>query len=168
MAYVWGDSADNVLVGQWGQQDILSGMGGNDALYGFAENDTLQGGAGHDLLNGGSGRDKLYSGQGSDVFWLDQRESWNYDTFMDFNPNEDAILLTGAVYGLAPGALDPSAFVVGQAARDANDRIIYDMQSSFHGRLLYDADGSGRAYEAIALAIVQGKPALAAADFSIL
>ena len=38
------------------------------------------------------------------------------------------------------GTLDANAFVIGNRAADADDRIVYDQAT---GRLLFDADGSG-------------------------
>ena len=45
----------------------------------------------------------------------------------DFGAADDTIALDDAVFaGLGAGALDANAFVIGTAAQDADDRIIYD------------------------------------------
>ena len=60
---------------------------------------------------------------------------------MDFDLADDTIVLEDAVFGaLAPGGLSGGEFVVGAAAQDANDYIIYN---DVTGALLYDSDGAG-------------------------
>ena len=54
--------------------------------------------------------------------------------------------------------------MVGSAALDADDRIIYDQTT---GLLYYDADGNG-AGAAVLFAGVAGLPALTAADFTVI
>ena len=66
--------------------------------------------------------------------------------------------------GLTLGALAPGAFVIGTAAGDADDRIIYN---STTGQLYFDADGSG-AGAAVLFAILQGAPAITASDFTVI
>ena len=65
--------------------------------------------------------------------------------------------------GLSAGALDGGSFVIGKAAVDAADRIVYDKNT---GSLLFDSDGDGDA-AAIRFAIVSGGRPLAADDFLI-
>jgi len=64
--YIAGNDADNILWGDFGNEDNLYG---NDTLYGGAGNDTLQGWFGDDSLNGGAGSDTygFSLGNGSDV-----------------------------------------------------------------------------------------------------
>ena len=72
--------------------------------------------------------------------------------------------LDDAVFtGLALGALNPNAFVIGSAAADADDRIIYNGAT---GQLFFDADGNG-AGAAILFATVQGAPPLSAGEFIV-
>lgn len=104
-------------------QDQLHGGEGNDALHGNQGNDTLVGGAGqdslfggegHDLvwgaendnatdyLNGGDGDDTLVAdagdivtaGSGADEIWIDdQGEDNSAIELMDFDPDEDQLVV---------------------------------------------------------------------------
>ena len=124
--------------------DIWTGTGGNDTAYGNAGNDRLNGGAGNDILSGGLGTDTLIGGVGSDTFVFDTAPNsvTNRDTISDFNAAADKISLSRSIFtSLTPTlALDPTMFVVGTRALDANDYIIYN---SANGLLSYDADGNG-------------------------
>ena len=62
----------------------------------------------------------------------------------DFSSLDDKIFLGSSVFTAAGalGSLAPEAFFVGNAAHDADDRIIYD---STTGALNYDPDGTGAA-----------------------
>jgi len=65
---------------------------------------------------------------------------------------------------LPNGALAAGAFVVGTAAQDADDRIVYNPTT---GALFFDADGNG-AGAAVQFAVLSGAPALAASDFTVI
>jgi serralysin len=65
--------------------------------------------------------------------------------------------------GLATGALPAGALVIGSAAQDANDRIIYNPAT---GAVTFDSNGSG-AGGAIQFATLSHGLALAAHDFIV-
>jgi len=66
---------------------------------------------------------------------------------------------------LGAGALPAGALVMGSAATDASDRILYDAAT---GALFYDRDGTGAA-AAVQFAILDNMPAsLAASDFLVI
>jgi Ca2+-binding RTX toxin-like protein len=66
--------------------------------------------------------------------------------------------------GLVAGGLAASRFATGTAAKDADDRIIYDTGS---GKLYFDGDGSGSGAQ-ILFALLPDKPALDAGDFIVI
>ncbi len=131
----------------------LTGNGADNILTGLAGNDRLTGGEGNDKLIGGIGRDNLTGGGGADEFQFAEFGSVNYDTVVDFDGIEDTIQLSAATFGLAPGALQDTAFVLGAAATDAAHRIIYDQAN---GDLFYDADGSGAGARQLIASLVNG------------
>jgi serralysin len=89
----------------------------------------------------------------------------NVDVIADFVSGTDKIALDDAVFtALGLGALSANAFVIGSAALDADDRIIYN---SSNGGLFYDADGNG-AGAAVQFATLSGAPALIASDFTVI
>jgi VCBS repeat-containing protein len=125
-----GNTLVNTLQGNAGN-NLLSSLGGNDRIFGNDGNDTLLGGAGRDSLTGGAG---------ADDFVFEAAGNATADRLADFTSGEDHIVLLGSAFGLAAGALDAGAFVLGTAALDADDRLIYAAGS---GQVLFDADGSG-------------------------
>ncbi|HKY01944.1 MAG TPA: putative Ig domain-containing protein, partial [Burkholderiales bacterium] len=158
-----GNALDNALTGNSANNN-LTGNAGNDALYGGAGTDTLNGGSGNDQLNGGSAADTLTGGAGQDLFVFSSFGGTNVDVITDFDIAEDTFGLDDAVFTtIVPGALDPAMFVIGTAAGDADDRIIYN---SVTGNLYYDADGSGGGAE-VRFAQLDSGVALTAADFAI-
>ena len=125
------------------RRENVVGNAGDNVICGGAGNDTLDGGAGNDTLRGGEGRDQLTGGSGADVFVFDTAVMKTAaDTILDFSVAEgDRIYLSHTIFsGLSLGQLDAGAFVLGTAARDQDDRIIYDQAT---GRLFYDLDGTG-------------------------
>lgn len=166
------DGNDRVTGSQF--NDTLDGGAGNDRLRGSAGDDDIaggmgcdrvRGGAGDDFLSGGAGRDWLSGGIGHDAFVFDTApDPANFDRILDFRSVDDVFRLDSSAFaGLAVGALEAESFVIGTAAVDGNDRIVYDKNS---GALLFDADGGGGA-SAIRFAIVTGGISLAANDFLI-
>jgi Ca2+-binding RTX toxin-like protein len=147
--------------------NILTGNAAANLLRGGAGNDALKGGGGNDSLHGGDGSDALRGGDGLDRLVFDRPLGpGNVDHILDFVRGQDKIALENAVFKtLAAGALAPAAFVVGTAAADASDRIIYDPAT---GALLYDSDGTGAA-AAVQFAVLDTVPTtLAASDFLVI
>jgi serralysin len=113
-------------------------------LTGNANGNIVQGNNGNNIINGGDGDDELtgLGGQDSFLFNTALSEDFNVDVITDFNVADDRILLDDAIFSssLGLGNISSGEFVVGTAALDANDRIIYDSNS---GALYYDSDGIG-------------------------
>ena len=89
----------------------------------------------------------MTGGTGADAFVFNRELSaaTNGDQITDFSVVDDTIHLDNDPYSsgfstLADGALAASAFHIGSAAADADDRIVYDSAS---GALLYAWDGNG-------------------------
>lgn len=159
-----GTAKANILLGHSGK-NTLDGLAGNDVLEGRGGNDKLLGGAGNDRLTGGLGTDALNGGAGRDTFVFDAALGSGIDKITAFSTKDDTILLDKSIFtALFAGTLASSAFVKHTAARDADDRIIYDAKT---GALSYDADGTG-ATSAIRFATLDKNLKLAAADFLII
>ncbi|HTU12210.1 MAG TPA: calcium-binding protein [Allosphingosinicella sp.] len=135
-------------------------------LTGNALANTLFGNAGANVLNGGGGADMLDGKGGADTYaFTSALGPGHVAVVLGFQTGVDKIALENAVFtGLAAGALPAGAFVVGTAAGDADDRIVYNNTT---GALLFDADGAGGA-AAILFATLSGAPALAASDLLVI
>ncbi|MDU9005315.1 M10 family metallopeptidase C-terminal domain-containing protein [Sedimentitalea todarodis] len=136
---------------------------------GIAGSDTLRGGRGNDLLDGGMAADLLYGGVGEDSFRFSTAlEDGNVDWIMDFDVDDDLILLDNLIFENVggDGALGFDAFHMSSAgvAFDASDRIIYDTND---GTLSYDSDGTGDD-EAIQFARLSANLDLSASDFIVI
>ena len=128
---------------------IISGTEARDKLYGTTGAETIRGNGGADALWGKGGSDVLTGGAGKDQFIFDTKFDGTFDRITDFNPAEDSIYLSDAIFTklgsgswsapkqLASGWLVDEA---GAKAKDSNDFITYDRTT---GYLSYDADGSG-------------------------
>jgi hypothetical protein len=147
----------------------LIGTSFNDVLNGNTAINAINGGTGNDFIKGYAGNDTLAGGSGQDFFVFNStlNDVTNVDRITDFNVAADTIQLDDAVFtALATGALAASAFKdVAVAAKDANDRILYNSNT---GNLYYDQDGSGSAFAAVKFATLTGLPALTAADFVVI
>lgn len=144
----------------------VNGGTGSDTITGgdHESGDTLNGGGSSDLLNGREGNDSLSGGTGNDTFLFDTlANAGNVDTIQDFNVVADTIQIDNSVFtALADGALDPNFFVLGPAALDTDDRILYDGTGLF-----YDADGNG-AQAAVQFATIGNAAVLTSADFFVI
>jgi hypothetical protein len=158
-----GDSDNDTLYGGAGTDD-LDGGDDNDTLHGDTDNDVLSGGDGDDVIKGGAGSDILSGGEGSDQFVFD---TWfngvdDVDLILDFD--YDMIVLSSVVFTtLAAGSLSYSAFVDGAAAKDTDDRILFNNNEQ---SLSYDPDGSGPA-AALRFARFQGPVSVYSYDFLV-
>lgn len=126
---------------------------------------TIVGADGDDRIDGADGSDVLWGLGGNDRFvFSDALGPDNVDVIVDFNPAEDVIALSRAVFAaLAAGGLNERAFALGSIAQDTEDRIIYD---SHTGYLFYDADGA-RDGGAIAFAHLSADLAIEAHSFVV-
>jgi Ca2+-binding RTX toxin-like protein len=135
-------------------------------LTGNSSGNLITGNAGNNVLNGAGGDDELVGDLGQDTFVFNTAldEDFNVDVLSDFTAADDTIQLDDMIFGaFATGPLADDRFVVGTAAQDANDNIIYDIDS---GALFYDSDGTGGA-AAIQFATVSAGLALTHLDFLI-
>ena len=107
-------------------------------------------------------------GAGSDFFTFDMRPSINdIDTIDDYSVKADTILLYKKFFKVAAdstGFIKSSAFWIGSAAHDSDDRLIYDNAT---GALYYDPDGIG-ARAAVQFAQLDANLNLTRKDFLML
>jgi Ca2+-binding RTX toxin-like protein len=127
-------------------------------LAGNETGNVVRGNNGANVINGGAGDDELTGLGGQDAFLFDTAldAATNVDVIVDFSVADDTIRLDDAVFSVfATGGLAAERFVVGAAAQDGNDNIIYDDAT---GSLLFDVDGNGTA---AAIQFAQLSPGLA-------
>jgi Ca2+-binding RTX toxin-like protein len=163
----WGGVSVNLTLGQgFGNAAQGESYDGVENLNGSIFDDFFIGDGAANRLAGRLGADTLVGAGGADSFLFDTAlGAANIDTIADFTAVDDTILLDDAVFaGLALGALAAGAFVVGAAAADVDDRILYNQAT---GALLFDADGSG-VIAAVQFATLQGGPAITASDFLVI
>lgn len=136
----------------------------NNILLGNAGVNTLDGAAGDDILIGTRGRDTLKGGTGADKFVFTAPTD-RVDRILDFSKqDQDKILLISSGFtGLKAGSVKKKQFVLGNKAKDKNDRLMYNEKN---GALFYDADGKGGAVQ-VRIATFANKPALGASDFTV-
>jgi len=116
---------------------------------------------GGDLLNGGGGIDTLTGGTGGDVFQFNTAPS--KDQITDFETGLDAIALRKSTFAALGATLDATEFVIGPAALDAGDHLIFNPTTRV---LFYDADGNGAA-QAQAICQLQPGATLGFLDLSL-
>jgi hypothetical protein len=141
---IYGGNGDDTLLAGFGDDQVFA-EGGNDTLRGDKGNDRLDGGSGDDVMYGGLGNDSMNGGDGEDQFIFSRSlGAANADFITGFTSGEDKIVLDDDIFAAigAPGRLAASKFVLGTAAGDANDRIIFDGSTS---TIWYDRDGTGSA-----------------------
>jgi Ca2+-binding RTX toxin-like protein len=135
-------------------------------LTGNASGNLVRGNDGNNVINGGDGNDTLVGLGGLDSFLFNTplNAATNMDAIDYFVVADDTILLDDAIFSaLGLGTVGNNQFVVGPAALDANDHIVYNDAT---GALLYDSDGSG-AGAAIQFAQLDAGLALTNLDFLV-
>lgn len=136
----------------------------DNVIVGNAGVNTLDGGAGNDSLIGGAGQDVLKGGAGADKFVFNSTND-RVDRIQDFSRQEGdkVILVANGFNSLSSGQIRGNQFVLGNKAKDNNDRLIYNKKN---GALFYDADGNGSGAKA-RIATFETKPTLGASDFLV-
>jgi len=142
----------------------LTGNTLSNRIYGNSSNNKINGGYGNDILKGGSGKDTF-------IFKDKLSKSYNLDRITDFNVTDDTIHLDNSVFTKlgsgsvsSPKKLSSSCFVIGSAAKDQNDYVIYNKST---GYLYYDADGSGSG-KAVEIAKLSTNLSLTYNDFYVI
>lgn len=185
-------AGDDSIVGgdtnEGGNDSIVAGAG-DDVIFGRGGRDTIIGGAGNDYIAAGLNGtgDSLIGGEGNDSFvFFTANASTKLSVIVDFDPNDDRILLSDAGFGLVnsnPGqvirnadfiALDPGKNYANNA-NSANPTIIYeiapldtDNKRINSGLLKFDPDGSGGNDEVITIARLNGNPDINTSDILII
>jgi Ca2+-binding RTX toxin-like protein len=163
VSYTLSDHVDHI--GLTGTDNLnATGNAFNNVLLGNSGVNILDGGAGDDILIGARGRDTLKGGTGADKFVFTAPTD-RVDRILDFSRQEqDKILLISSGFtALKAGSVKQKQFVLGNKAKDKNDRLIYNQKN---GALFYDADGKGGAAQ-VRIATFANKPALGASDFTV-
>jgi hypothetical protein len=145
--------------------DVIKGTKDADRLVSFNGDDTIRGRAGRDVIQSGGGEDQIWGGRGADRFVFKDSGALA-DNITDFRHGVDTIVLGRSFLE----TLDLGGFTKGQ------DAHIFDVLVQGHylsydqvtGILSFDADGEGVASEATALAVLDNKATLTAADFDFL
>ncbi|MEA3011575.1 MAG: hypothetical protein QOD42_120 [Sphingomonadales bacterium] len=128
---------------------------------------NLAGNGNSQTLIGNAGINQLTGGSGADVFaFISPLGPGNIDVITDMVSGTDLIVIDNAQFtGMAEGLLAAGAFVLGSAALDADDRILYNQAT---GAVYFDADGNGTAAAAVQFLTLQTMPAIVATDFFVL
>jgi Ca2+-binding RTX toxin-like protein len=142
-----------------------TGTDDGNRLTGTSGDDLIDARGGDDMIWGKDGSDVLSGGDGQDGFTFDSKPgSANIDTILDFNPEHDTIRLNDAVFAeLERGKPSADNFVIGAAAKDSDDYVIYNSKT---GALSYDPDGNGSA-AAVQFGVIDNLIKLAASDFLV-
>jgi Ca2+-binding RTX toxin-like protein len=133
-------------------------------LTGNASGNVVRGSNGSNTINGGAGNDQLTGHAGEDAFLFDSPldAMLNVDAITDFNVADDTIRLDADIFSsdlLPDNSVAGSQFVIGPAALDGGDRIIYHAAT---GAVYYDSDGSG---PAVQIPFAQLGPGLSLTNF---
>ena len=153
-------------------RDILTASATIDGnIYGGDGDDTINAGNSTEMMFGGAGDDVLMGGTAADVDWFVAQYAQGLDRFENFNLNADgdkiivdkSDFLLGSA-NVANAAIDASAILVSAnfSTATATTRLWFETDTKI---LWADLDGSGTAYTAKAVAVLDDVATLTTADF---
>jgi uncharacterized protein len=166
VSYVLGDVANPPIRVEWLSTAATYGTEAIN-LTGNVLGQVILGNQGNNILSGGGGSDLIFGYGGADTFTFARYTAGppSFALIGDFVVGEDKIAFSKEYFpALTLGALDPSVFVSGSAAGDANDRIIYNAAT---GHLYYDRDGTGSEAQVL-VAVFDNHAAISASDISVI
>lgn len=149
----------------------ISGSSFNDYLSGNSAANGINGGAGDDKIQGFAGNDIFTGGAGKDVFIFSTalNPATNVDRITDFIVVDDTVYLENAVFTALTtnGTLLAASFAKNGTgnAGDASDRIIYETDT---GKVYYDRDGTGLAFDSVHFATLTPGLAVTNTDFFVM
>ena len=155
---------DLVLIGH----DDIEGLGNdlNNVLTGNDGNNTLHGMGGNDTIDGSEGNDSLEGGRGKDLFLFTSFGEDTADSVHGFKAVDDTIALDHTLFRAIKnaGKLTSDQFLATASglAERSTDRVLYNTTD---GKLYWDRDGSGTAYDPQHFATLEGIPTIKADDF---
>jgi Ca2+-binding RTX toxin-like protein len=174
--------AGTALTDTWTNVEHLTGTRHRDILTASASiGGNVNGGDGDDTINaedqasttdfelmtGGNGFDTLV-GVNTDTDWFQAQYNMGLDRFENFETGTDKIYVSKAAFSLAgtAGTALAAGFVSNATgvAGAATDRLIYETDTKI---LWADKDGTGTAYQAVAIAVIDDPASLATSDFWI-
>ena len=165
------DLGAGFAIDPFGTRDTLIGIerafgtARDDVLVGDRGGNGLLGEAGDDLLEGGLGADTISPGEGADTI-VYRTPDEGADIIFGFSVQDDTIAIdTDGFSGLRAGRLRGSQFV-DDANPVGSGRLAQFLYDTDDGTLAFDPDGGGNR-DAIVLAVLDGAPSLAAADFDL-
>jgi Ca2+-binding RTX toxin-like protein len=156
-----GASSNESILGS-SSENILTGTSGSDYINGLNGNDTITGGLGSDWLTGGAGKNHFV--YNSTAEGMDHIVDFGSGDVLDFNHSSFGNLATG---NASSGTLDPSHFASNATgtATAATAQFVYNTTNH---TLYYDADGTGTASAAIAMAKLENGAALHNTDIHLI
>lgn len=145
-------------------KDAIKGDSKANSIMSLGGKDTIDGGGGNDKIWSGLGNDTVTGGAGKDLFVFYEYGPKYKDKITDFKSGQDKIVLIANPFDALPiGKVKAGNFVLGTAAKDANDFIIYDKKT---GAVYYDDDGLGGVGTG-PIAVLSNSPNLKASDFIV-
>jgi Ca2+-binding RTX toxin-like protein len=164
----WINISKKLFWDNW-DKSAFDGSIGPDSLVGNSSSNTISGNGGNDVITGGGGKDTLSGGDGSDIFRFVSAPSKNNSvTITDFNPLEDKIALSKAIFSKFnnSNSVTPSNLSFNTTG-DGTTPTNFLVFNTSNKTLYYDVDGNGTG-KGIAFVTLSGVLTLTEKDYVLI